>query len=183
MSFDREGLWKHSLACGVTSKLIAKRLGIKNIEEVFIWGLLHDLGKLILDAHFNRDFTNVVNLVQEKGLLIRDAEQQILGFDHAELGGIVATKWNLPPALIKAIRFHHSPPLAMESVRIAAIVHLADILCRAIGMGNGGDSKVPFVNEESWKLLNLKNEMIKNLFLEIEKEFSGANALFGIGKT
>ncbi len=180
--FDREGFWKHSLACGVTSKLIAKRLGIKNLEEVFIWGLLHDLGKLILDAYFREDFTRVVFLVKEKEILIRDAEQQLLGFDHAAVGSLVANKWNLPPAVIKAIRFHHNPPLANESMRIVAIVHLADILCRAIGMGNGGDSKVPSINEDSWKLLRLNKQIIKRLFLEMEQEITNAKALLAFIK-
>jgi len=180
--FDREGFWKHSLACGVTSKLIAKRLGIKNLEEVFIWGLLHDLGKLILDAYFREDFTRVVFLVKEKEILIRDAEQQLLGFDHATVGSLVANKWNLPPAVIKAIRFHHNPPLANESMRIVAIVHLADILCRAIGMGNGGDSKVPSINEDSWRLLSLNKQIIKSLFLEMEQEITNAKALLAFIK-
>jgi putative nucleotidyltransferase with HDIG domain len=180
--FDREGFWKHSLACGVTSKLIAKRLGIKNLEEVFIWGLLHDLGKLILDAYFREDFTRVVFLVKEKEILIRDAEQQLLGFDHAAVGSLVANKWNLPPAVIKAIRFHHNPPLANESMRIVAIVHLADILCRAIGMGNGGDSKVPSINEDSWKLLSLNKQIVKRLFLEMEQEITNAKALLAFIK-
>ncbi|MBE9546022.1 MAG: HDOD domain-containing protein [Proteobacteria bacterium] len=173
--FDREGFWKHSLACGVTSKLIAKRLGIKNLEEAFICGLLHDLGKLVMDTHFNEDFGRVVRLVKEKEILIRDAEQQLLGIDHAAVGGVVADKWNLPPALIKAIRFHHNPPLANESMRIAAIVHLADALCRAIGMGNGGDGKVPCINEESWELLNLNKQTIKRLFSEMEEEVATAD--------
>lgn len=180
--FDREGFWKHSLACGVTSKLIAKRLGIKNLEEVFIWGLLHDLGKLILDAYFREDFTRVVFLVKEKEILIRDAEQQLLGFDHAAVGSLVANKWNLPPAVIKVIRFHHNPPLANESMRMVAIVHLADILCRAIGMGNGGDSKVPSINEDSWKLLSLNKQIIKSLFLEMEQEITNAKALLAFIK-
>lgn len=173
--FDREGFWKHSLACGVTSKLIAKRLGIKNLEEVFICGLLHDLGKLVLDTYFKEDFARVVRLVKEKEILIRDAEQQLLDIDHAAVGGIVADKWNLPPALIKAIRFHHNPPRASESMRIAAIVHLADVLCRAIGMGNGGDTKVPCINEESWELLNLNKQTIKRLFSEMEEEVATAD--------
>ncbi len=180
--FDREGFWKHSLACGVTSKLIAKRLGIKNIEEAFIWGLLHDLGKLILDTYFREDFTRVVIMVKEKEILIRDAEQQLLGFDHAAVGSFVADKWNLPPAVIKVIRFHHNPPLANESMRMAAIVHLADILCRAIGIGNGGDSKVPSINEESWKLLSLNKRMIKNLFFEMEREIANAKTLLAFIK-
>ena len=180
--FDREGFWKHSLACGVTSKLIAKRLGIKNLEEVFIWGLLHDLGKLVLDAYFNEDFTRVVDLVNENEMLIIDAEQQLLGFDHAAVGGIVADKWSLPPALIKVIRFHHNPPQANESMRIVSIVHLADVLCRAIGMGNGGDRKVPCVNEDSWKLLGINRQMIRGLFSEMEQEIANAKPFLAFVK-
>lgn len=173
--FDREGFWQHSLACGITSKLLAKRLGIMNADEAFIWGLLHDLGKIVLDTYFNEDFTRVVCLAREKGILIRDAEQQLLGSDHAEVGAAVADKWNLPPILIKVIRFHHNPPLANESMRMAAIVHLADVLCRAIGVGNGGDSKVPRIDEGAWKLLNPNRQVIKSLFLEMEQRVASAD--------
>jgi len=180
--FDREGFWKHSLACGVTSKLIAKRLGIKNLEEVFIWGLLHDVGKLVLDTYFSEEFTQVVCLVKEKEILLRDAEQELLGFDHAAVGAIVADRWNLPPALTKAIRFHHNPTQANESMRMVAIVHLADALCRAIGIGNGGDSKIPNINEESWKLSRLNKQTIKRLFSEMEQEIAKAKALLAFVK-
>lgn len=173
--FDRKGFWEHSLASGITSKLLAKRLGIKNVDEAFIWGLLHDLGKLVLDTYFSDDFSEVVSLVQEKGMLIRDAEQQLLGFDHASVGGIVADKWNLPPILIKVIRFHHNPPQANESMRMVAIIHFSDILCRTLSMGSGGDAKVPCINEESWKLLGLNKQIIKNLLLEMEQEVAKAN--------
>ena len=81
--FDREGFWEHSLATGIAAKLLAKQAGIKNVEEAFIWGLLHDLGKLVLDTYFNAEFSEVAALVKQKDLLIRDAEQQLLGFDHA----------------------------------------------------------------------------------------------------
>ena len=174
--FDREGFWKHSLACGVTSKLIANRLGIKNVEEVFIWGLLHDFGKLVLDTYFNEDFAQVFRLVKEKEILIREAEEELLGFDHAMVGGRVADKWNLPPALIKVIRFHHNPPQANESMRMVAIVHLADVLCRAIGIGNGGDSKIPCINEDSWKLFGLNKQILKRLFSQMAREIIKAKA-------
>jgi len=180
--FDREGFWKHSVACGVTSKLIAKRLGLKNLEEVFIWGLLHDVGKLVLDTYFNEEFTRVVCLVKEKEILVRDAEQELLGFDHAAVGANVADRWNLPPALIKVIRFHHNPTQANESMRMVTIVHLADVLCRAIGIGNGGDSKIPCINEESWKLFRLNKRTIKRLFSEMEREIANAKALLAFVK-
>ena len=180
--FDREGFWKHSLACGVTSKLIAKRLGMKNLEEVFIWGLLHDVGKLVLDTYFNEEFTRVVCLVKEKDILLRDAEQELLGFDHAAVGGIVADRWNLPPALTKVIRFHHDPTEANESMRMVAIVHLADVLCRAIGVGNGGDSKIPCIDEEPWRLFRFNKQTIKRLFSEMEREIANAKALLAFVK-
>jgi len=179
--FDREGFWRHSLACGVTSKLIAKRLGMKNPEEVFIWGLLHDVGKLALDAYFKEDFTRVVCLAKEKRILLRD-EQELLGFDHAEVGGIVADKWALPPALIKVIRFHHNPTEANESMRMAAIVHLADVLCRAIGVGDGVDNKVPCIDEESWRLFRFNKQTIKRLFSEMEREIGNAKAFLAFVK-
>ena len=174
--FDREGFWKHSLACGVTSKLIANRLGIKNVEEVFIWGLLHDFGKLVLDTYFNEEFAQVFRLVKEKEILIREAEEELLGFDHALVGGRVADKWNLPPALIKVIRFHHNPPQANESMRMVAIVHLADVLCRAVGIGNGGDNKIPCINEDSWKLFGLNKQILKRLFSQMAREIINAKA-------
>ncbi len=180
--FDREGFWKHSLGCGVTSKLVARKLGMKNLEEVFIWGLLHDLGKLVLDTYFNYDFLEIISMARDKDILIRDAEQKVLGFDHSMVGGIVADKWNLPAALIKVIRFHHDPPQANESMRMVSIVHLADVLCRAINMGNGGDSKIPFIHEESWKLLGFNRQSIKTLFPEMEQEFKKAKALLSFTK-
>ena len=174
--FDREEFWKHSLACGITSKLIAKRLGVKNLEEVFLWGLLHDLGKLVLYTYFSEEFAEVVRLVRKKEILIKDAEQEVLGLDHTEVGGIVADKWNLPPELIKAIRFHHNPTRARESMRMVATVHLADIFCRALEMGNGGDCKISCINEESWKLLSFNKLTIKKLFFEMEREIIDAKS-------
>ncbi len=175
--FDLEGFWKHSLACSVTTKIIARRLGMKNLEEVFLWGLLHDLGKLVLVKYLEKDYARVTALVHEKDILIRVAEKEILGFDHAAAGYYVGNRWNLPPGLLKAIRYHHTPAQAIESKRIVAIIHVADALCRALGLGNGGDSKIPPINTSCWELLNLGKETVKDLFAEMEKEIIAADTL------
>lgn len=172
--FDRLDFWKHSLACGITSKLLAKRSGMKNVEEVFLWGLLHDLGKIVLDEYFKEEFACVISLAEREGILIKYAEEEIFGVDHAAVGAIVGEKWNLPQALLKVIRFHHNPPLANESMRMVALVHLSDVLCRAIGMGDGGDSKIPLINADSWKLFKCNKQLIKNLFSEMEQEIANA---------
>lgn len=173
--FDLQGFWKHSLACGITADLIARRLGMQNLEEIFICGMLHDVGKIVLNTYFNDEFTNAVKLANKKGILLRNAEKQVMGLDHASAGGFVAEKWNLGLTLTKAIKFHHKPSFANESKRIVAIVHVADVLCRTMGIGNGGDSKMPCIDEESWKLLGLNKQTLKRLFLEMEQQVSIAH--------
>lgn len=175
--FDIEGFWRHSLACGVAAKVIAGTLGMKNQEEVFLWGLLHDLGKLVLIQYLPEEYQSVMSQVREKDVLIRVAERDVLGFDHAAVGHFVGNQWNLPPALLKAIRYHHLPSQAAESKRIVALVHVADALCRALELGNGGDLNVPPINKGCWELLNLDKARVKTLFARIEDEMISANEL------
>ncbi len=174
--FDRTEFWKHSLACGITSKIIASTVGLKNAEEAFIWGLLHDFGKIVMDTYIHEEYSQVVQYAKEKGMLIVDAEQKYLGFNHTTVGSLVARKWNMPPALLKVIRYHHNPVLDYNSLRISSIVHLADILCRTLDLGSGGDNEIPIVNETSWDLMNLDKQTIKTIFSEMEKEYENATA-------
>jgi putative nucleotidyltransferase with HDIG domain len=175
-SFDRTEFWKHSLACGITSKIIASTVGLKSSEEAFIWGLLHDFGKIVMDTYIHEEFSQVAHHAKTNGMLIVDAEQKLLGFNHTTVGTLVARKWNMPPALLKVIRYHHNPALDYNSLRISSIVHLADILCRTLNIGNGGDNEIPIVNEKSWDLMNLNKQTIKSIFAEIEKEYESATA-------
>ncbi|SLM28292.1 putative signal transduction protein [Desulfamplus magnetovallimortis] len=172
--FDLKAFWKHSLACGITSKLLAKKEGIKNSEEAFIWGLLHDLGKIVMNTYIHEEYNQAIALALEKDMLIIDAEQELFGFTHTAVGSLIADKWNLPPALIKVIRYHHNPAKDYNSLRISSIVHLADILCRTINLGNGGDTQVPVVCQESWKMMNLNTQILKKIFFKIEDEYEKA---------
>ncbi|MCP4714417.1 MAG: HDOD domain-containing protein [Deltaproteobacteria bacterium] len=175
--FDREAFWEHSLTCGLSAKLLARKLGMKTVEEAFIWGLLHDLGKVVLDSFFNQEFTQAVQLSAQQNILLREAEEQIIGMNHAEIGGLVAEQWNLPPALIKAIRFHHEPLLAQESTRIAALVHLADFLCRSKDLSSGGDRLIPPLSLKAVQRLGLTPESMPDLLAEIETEAAVTDSL------
>jgi len=172
--FDLKAFWRHSLACGIASKILAKRVGIKNYEEAFIWGLLHDLGKIVMNTYIHKEYNQAVAMAVEKDILLMDAEQKLFGFTHNAVGSLIANKWNLPPTLIKVIQHHHNPVQDYNSLRVSSIVHMADILCRSINLGSGGDQQIPAVCEESWTLMNLNSKALETLFGKIENEYAKA---------
>ena len=99
------------------------------------------------------------------------AEEKILGYGHPEVGKLLAERWNLPPKLINVILHHHQPSSAGRFAFEAAIVHLADILCRALNIGYAGDNKMPALDKAAWQSLRIKPEAIEYLLATIIKEF------------
>ncbi|MBU1342738.1 MAG: HDOD domain-containing protein [Proteobacteria bacterium] len=169
--FDQKAFWKHSLLCGILSKKISEHMGIKNSDEIFMCGLLHDFGKLILDSFFSDEFILALQLSKEKNITIMEAENKIFGFNHSGVGSLLLKKWSLPPSLVKAVEFHHYPNESLNAFRIASIVHVADYLCRRIGIGSSGDNVLPALDKKAFKLVNLTSEQIKQMSLQITKEF------------
>jgi len=174
--FDRRKFWQHSLLCGIISKKIAEHMGIKNSEEIFVCGLLHDCGKLILDSFFHDEFVLALQMSKEKNISIMNAENEILGFNHSGVGALMLKRWSLPPSFVKAVEFHHSPDENLTTFRTASasIVHVADYLCRKIGIGNSGDNVLPQLNKKAFSLTDLTPDKIKQMSSAIIQEFQSA---------
>jgi len=167
---DRSGFWKHSIACGAASKVVAQRVGYPALEEVFIAGLLHDLGKVVLDQHVHERYSETLQAAAGRNCLLVEVEAELLGVTHAEVGAWLFERWNLSPGLIEATRCHHNPALAGEHAKAVAIVHLADILVRALRCGNGGDARIPPLQESAWNLLRLDSTQFDGLLEGCEQE-------------
>ncbi len=174
---EMEAHWDHSFGCALGAKIIGDFLRYEKVEELFVAGLLHDIGKIVEMMFLPEDFSNVASMVKEQNILFITAEERVLGYTHAEIGKLLAEKWNLPPKLIHVIACHHHPVLAGVFTREAAIVHLADILCRALNIGSGGDSKMPALNREGWECLQLETGSIELIMEKIEDEFDNIRAL------
>lgn len=178
--FDMEKFWMHSIACGAASLSIARQTGYKEKEECFIAGLLHDVGKILLCQYMPEEFNKVIVGVKENDKLFIDIEKEELNATHQEIGGLLVEKWNLPKNLQSAVKYHHNPMKSQEHFEMTSIVHVADILIRALDMGNGGDNKMPMMTNDAWEALKLEEFDIQNLLGVINEEVDKATVFMQV---
>lgn len=137
--FDREQFWLHAFSTALGARLIAGYLGKENIEDYFIAGLLHDIGILAIDQFLHDAFLEILNRSREEGADFFKTEQDVLGIHHGDVGAFLGEKWKLPAFLISTMQYHHSPSMVPSEVgeekEKIAIVHIADVKSREIGLG------------------------------------------------
>jgi HD-like signal output (HDOD) protein len=169
-----EDFWKHSIACGITARNIARRCGKKNPDRHFVAGLLHDIGRLVIFSNLPELGLEVLTVANEKDILVFEAESSVLGFDHARFGGALMGKWNLPATLVSSVRYHHSPQEG-EDFEEPGSIHIADIVTKSLGIGLSGQLYVPPLDAQVWEDFGLTPEgldhVIDDLEGEIEKTF------------
>jgi HD-like signal output (HDOD) protein len=159
-------LWKHSLAVAFGSKIIAtlKNPGMAN--DAFSAGLIHDVGKLVLDPYVMERKDAFVAFLTDGKESFLSAEKEILGFDHGEIAAELCTNWNVPKNLATAIRYHHSPA-ASNGHQLAYIVHMADIIALMSGMGAGLDGMLYYMDQEVMAMLGMKSDDMSMIMLQI----------------
>jgi HD-like signal output (HDOD) protein len=168
-----EELWRHSVGTAIVARATGQKAGLKETEELFVAGLIHDIGKVFLNIKLPDEYHRALTLADTRGAFIIDTEKEIFDTTHAEVAGWVLERWHLSPRLIEPIRYHHEPSLAKKQSAETAVVHFSDVLTRAGGFGSGGDAFVPRIDERVWARLNLSRTQIKNILWECEELIQG----------
>jgi len=161
--FHPRAFWSHSIAVGLITRALGKKMGIVHLENFFVAGILHDIGKLFFFEFAEEDYARTLAIVDEKDCFIREAELEVLGMDHALAGSMVADQWRLPEPIRNAIHYHHFGTVGGEPDLILASVHLGDILARALTLGFPGEDLLPQPNEDIWDVLKLKPGTIQKM--------------------
>jgi putative nucleotidyltransferase with HDIG domain len=168
MEKDSVGLWEHSLGVGVAANLVARKLGLPECEEIATAGLLHDIGKVIIALKCPQAEKDILKVVREKQIYVKEAEREVIDTDHAEVGGWLSKSWFLPDKLSEPIAFHHDVAMS-ENHRIkTAVVHIADVIISASGFGNSGDNFVPPIQKIAWNTLKLNEQLLAEIVDEVE---------------
>lgn len=164
-------LWRHSVACALLSRIISKRLNQEPSPSHFTAALLHDVGKMIL-SHFVQDyFEEIKELTRLKKISFVEAEKEVLGIDHAELGGRITAQWRFPNAIVSAIRYHHIPFLSPEDRSVVQLVNLCDMVAIITGIGGGADGLLYRFYGEVMKQYRLKEKDIERFIVDLNDQF------------
>ena len=125
---DMPTFWQHSVYCGLVSRNLAQRCNVLHSERLFTAGLLHDVGRLLMFMKLPQETGRAMQIRAESGREVCEVEEELLGFDHTEVGQALLSHWNLPPNLCATVRYHHRPQEAHDAHLEAAILHIGDIV-------------------------------------------------------
>jgi putative nucleotidyltransferase with HDIG domain len=179
-----EHFWKHSLYCALVARCLAKRARRCDPDAVFTAALLHDIGELVIFNRMPQQAKDALLIVLDSvdELPIYQAERQVMGFDHAEVGGELARQWKLPPMLEECIEFHHKVDSELRFPREVALVHIANILALMAEVKTLDPSDVAPIDSRAWEMAGLDaDEVIEAAVGEAQEEIAEAEKLF-LGK-
>jgi len=169
------GLWRHSLATAVTANIIASSLELDDAEEITTAALLHDVGKVVVIVYLMDDYENILARKVQKDISSCDVERSLLWTDHAEIGAWLVQKWLLPAKLQEAIGHHHDVENSVEYRMATSVVHYANTLATARGLGFSGDKQVMSIDEVARQTLVLPDYMLSNIIATLEARLDEIN--------
>ncbi len=175
--FDMSAFWKHAITTGIVSRFLARKTQV-DPEKAFVAGIVHDIGKIILEQYFKEEMQKVLQLVRSKKISFYQAELEVYKGTHCDLGSYLADKWNLPLALIEVIDMHHTPAEANEDPKLVSVVHIANSVAKGLGYGFGPEHSENELDTYAFARLDISAENLDEWLEEIQKEVENAGELF-----
>ena len=178
---NMSSFWRHCIACGIIARSLAVYRRESNVERLFVAGMLHDVGQVVLAAARPDVVRDLLEEHKDTGRLYLELERERLGFDHAELGGALLKKWKIPSSIGEPVAFHHRPSSAEQFRLETALIHFADIICQAMEFGQGAEWGVPPLDEPAWERLGLSPHVLGSVLKQSESQIAETFAILSGG--
>jgi putative nucleotidyltransferase with HDIG domain len=173
----RAELWSHNIATAITARAVARSLQTNHAERVFLAGLMHDVGKLLLLQQHVENYERIIKQAVAQGVEAPLAEVQVYPFDHTHVGQMIAEKWRFARELYDAIGDHHKPWADVPAGSLTSIIKLSDIIVHASGFGASRDVMSyqriyqPML-DEAWDFFGVPSRDQKKLMQQVAIDFN-----------
>ncbi len=177
---EEGALWRHSVTCGLLSQVISRRVEGKSTPTQFTAGLLHDVGKVVLSEFVKDQYGEIKRLVEKKCFSFMEAEKEVLGIDHAELGGKISEQWQFPEMIVSAIRYHHTPDRAPQHRELVNLIYLCDVVALLTGIGGGSDGLSYRADQGVMQQFRLQEEDVEKFIIEVDEGLKKVESLLNL---
>lgn len=175
-----ENFWHHSIYTGLIASLLARHTKYVQDESIFIAGLLHDIGQLVIFYKRPDQIRQALTSMQE------DAseqefyyyEQKVLGYDHMQVGAELATRWGLPDNLIECIGYHHVPENAVLYPVEVGVIHIANTLANLVELNSNNLEDAAPVSPRAWEVTRLNPEVVQRVIQEAQTQYDNTQSVF-----
>lgn len=174
--FEVQSHIRHGIGVGLAARALALETR-HNPEIAFTGGILHDIGKLVLASCFAAQYSRALAYREQYDCLLVVAERDVLGMDHAEVGGLLADAWHFPPALRAALADHHGPAAA-TAASPADLIHVADAIAHGLGLAESASELVMPVDQTAWQRIGVDAEKIARVLPQVVNGMDEACAVF-----
>lgn len=178
---EARDLWEHAVGTALMAQILAHNSSRKGDSSLFTAAILHDIGKVVLGEFVKDKYAEIKKMVSERSCSFLQAEEKILGINHATLGGMIALSWKFPEDIRDAIAFHHRPDrLSDKADPMPWIVHLADQGCLMLGIGRGADGLAYDGLDGALSRIGMSQQQFEGALALLVKELDNAREMVGI---
>ena len=176
--FNITDFWTHSVAVAVTSRHLGEQTRLHPADDCFIGGLLHDVGKIILSQYFQDLFKKAWISAQENKISFYEVEKKENPINHAQIGGHLTKKWQLPAGLTDAIQYHHTVRKSVHDLNLLMIVHASDVIVNSYRVDSEGKLNVSAIHSEALRTMGPQLDTVSKWFPKILSEIESACKFF-----
>ncbi|MCU7843228.1 MAG: HDOD domain-containing protein [Candidatus Thiodiazotropha sp. (ex Monitilora ramsayi)] len=157
---NMDDFWRHAVTTGVMSQMLAQHCNALHSERLFVAGMLHDVGRLAIYLTIPEKAKRVLEVTGGDDWILAETENQIIGFNHMDVGAALMRSWNLPENLISVAKYHHCPQEATDTELDVALVHIALAIARGEMAGFAVDEMLWAIEPSAWEMTGLSPETI-----------------------